>query len=77
MPSKTDDELLAAQNSLFSPNQLMTVGQVCKEYGIGKTTLYGALADRQLRGKVVGKRGTRILRREVDAWIESLPDYQA
>ncbi len=58
------------------PNELMTVAQVCSEYNIGRTTLYEALSRQSLKAKVVGKRGTRIRRGDIEYWIEHLPDYK-
>jgi excisionase family DNA binding protein len=65
-----------SQRPTYQPHQLLTIAQTCHEYGIGKTMLYQALADRQLTAKVVGKRGTRIRREDIDRWIASLPDYK-
>jgi len=57
-------------------HELMTIKAVCDEYGIGRTHLYEVLKRGDLSAKVVGKRGTRLLRGDVEAWIASLPKYR-
>ena len=66
----------AAPSPPYQPNQLLSVLQVCEEYGLGRTTLYEALGTGALPAKVVGKRGTRVRRVDVDNWIRSLPTYR-
>ena len=60
----------------YQPNELLTIAEVCKEYGIGRTTLYAALGEGSLPAKVLGKRGTRIRREDMDAWIKALSAYR-
>ncbi|MFL6689164.1 MAG: helix-turn-helix transcriptional regulator [Alphaproteobacteria bacterium] len=56
-------------------HELLTIAQVYKQYGAGRTSLYEALNRGALLAKVIDKRGTRLPRGDVDAWIENLPDY--
>ena len=58
------------------PNQLLTVAQVCSEYGLGRTRLYELLGSGLLPAKVWGKRGTRIRREDIDNFIRTLPAYR-
>ena len=59
----------------YQPNELLTVARVCREYGVGKTTIYEVLASGALAAKKIGKRGTRIRRCDMDAWVASLAAY--
>ena len=59
----------------YQPNELLTIAQVRKQYGLGKTTVYEMLKNGALPAKVIGKRGTRIRREDVDNWVRSLPAY--
>ena len=59
-----------------SGNQLLSIKQVSREYGVGRTTLYELLATGKLRGVVLGKRGTRIRREDMDSCIHELRPYQ-
>lgn len=59
------------------PNELLTVAQIRKEYGIRKTMVYELLGTGALPAKVIGKRGTRIRREDLDNWVRSLRAYQS
>jgi excisionase family DNA binding protein len=69
------DDAAADPAISYQANELLTVRRLCAEYGLGKTMVYEALALGRLRAKVLGKRGTRLRRRDVEKWIEELPDY--
>ncbi len=60
----------------YQPNELLTVADVCQQYGIGRTSLYAALASGQLTARVLGKRGTRIRRQDIDAFVVGLKPYR-
>jgi excisionase family DNA binding protein len=60
----------------YQSNQLLTIKQVCQEYNIGKTMLYQMLASGQLRAVVIGKRGTRIRRGDIDNLVRTLRIYE-
>jgi excisionase family DNA binding protein len=60
----------------YQPNELLTVLQTCDEYGLCRTTVYEALGTGALPAKVIGKRGARIRREDLDNWISSLPPYR-
>ena len=65
-----------APTGQYQPNALLTVADVCNQYGVGRTTLYAALAEGKLPAKVLGKRGTRIRREDIDNWVNSLKPYR-
>ena len=53
-----------------------TVVQAAQVAGVGRSTLYQALAAGKLRARKLGRR-TLILEHELRAWLEELPPYQA
>jgi len=57
----------------YQPNQLLTVKEVVGEYRVGRTYLYEAVKRGELTARSFGKRGTRFVRSDVDAWIVALP----
>ncbi len=71
-----DRRLMDGQSKPYQPNELLTVGQICDEYGIGRTMMYELLGNGQLPAKVIGKRGTRIRRGDIDDLVKSLPAYR-
>lgn len=49
-----------------------TVKEVCRVYGVGKTTIYDLLGDGTLHGIKFGKR-TLVLEQSVRTWFDNLP----
>jgi predicted DNA-binding transcriptional regulator AlpA len=72
----TEPSEAAVLRPQHQPNELLTVLRVCEEYGLGRTMVYDALGTGALPAKIIGKRGTRIRRGDVDDWIRSLPAYR-
>ena len=61
----------------YQPNELLTVAEVCDEYGVGRTLLYELLNKGELRALKIGKRATRFRREDVERWINSRPLYKS
>src|SRR3954447_18972582 len=74
-PHVVEWQYLDKASSCSFGHELLTIAQVYKQYGAGRTSLYEALNRGALLAKVIDKRGTRLPRGDVDAWIENLPDY--
>jgi excisionase family DNA binding protein len=51
----------------------MSVAQAAAEAGVGRDVLYADIKEKRLRAKVVGRR-TLILRADLEAYLEDLPD---
>lgn len=76
-PNPTENQKVASPpEQLYQPNELLAVAKVCQEYGLGRTMVYEWLGSGRLPALVVGKRGTRIRRQDVDDFIASLPKYK-
>jgi len=58
-------------------HQLLSVRQASAQYGIGKTAIYAALGNETLSAVVLGKRGTRIRRGDLEKWIDSMKPYRS
>ena len=52
--------------------QAFTIPDFCRAYGIGRTRTYAEIAAGRLLARKVGRR-TLILKRDADAWLNSLP----
>lgn len=69
-------QTIDAHGKPYQPNELLTIARVCDEYGFGRTTVYELLGNGTLPAKVIGKRGTRIRRGDIDDLVKSLPPYR-
>ena len=54
----------------------LSVSQACEIAGIGRTTLYEALASGELAARKIGRR-LIILRSDLSAWMAALPRFQS
>ena len=52
--------------------ELMTVGEFCARYSIGRTSFYREVAAGRLRLRKFGT-ASRIARADAEAWADSLP----
>lgn len=50
----------------------MTIRDFCRQYGVGQSYTYEQIAAGRLAIRKAGRR-TLILKRDADAWLESLP----
>lgn len=55
-----------------APTELMTIGEFCKRYRIGRTSLYREAAAGRLLLRKFGS-ATRIAREDAEDWVNSLP----
>jgi excisionase family DNA binding protein len=55
--------------------EALTVHDFCKQYRIGRDKFYNEVRSRRLRALKVGKK-TLILKRDAEAWVESLPSLE-
>lgn len=61
----------------YQPNELLTIAAIRREYGVGRTMLYELIGRGELPAVVIGKRGTRVRRGDIDSWIGRLPQYNS
>lgn len=52
-----------------------TLDQSCRIAGVGKTSIYQAIADGELTARKYGRR-TLIMRTDLEAWLRSLPTIE-
>lgn len=55
--------------------ELMSVGDVCARYSIGRTTFYREVAAGRIRLRKMGT-ATRVAREDMEAWMAALPIVQ-
>jgi excisionase family DNA binding protein len=53
--------------------EALTIGEVCKACGLGRTTVYEAITAGRLKARKAGKR-TLVLRDDMKAFLAALPE---
>jgi excisionase family DNA binding protein len=65
---------MPVNNSSPEPEGL-SVGEACRVAGIGRTKLYQAIAEGELKARKLGKR-TLILRGDLQRFLKNLPEAE-
>ena len=55
-----------------NPKRAYSIPEICEASGVGRSTVYGALASGKLAASKVGRR-TIVTSESFDSWIASLP----